>query len=83
MKGGTFGVEENGESLSRNLSLYADADLYSYGYGNKTSDYFQSRFSAGINWRIQKKIHFSCNADYLKDKFYNNLFLYVDFSYRL
>jgi hypothetical protein len=83
MKGGTFGVEENGESLSRNLSLYADTDFYSYGYRNKTADYFQTRLSGGVSWRIQKKIQFFCNADYLKDKSYNNLFLYVGLSYRL
>lgn len=71
------------QSLNNNISLYADTDFYSYGYGNKTADYFQTRLSAGVNWRIQKKIQFSCNADYLKDKSYNNLFLYAGMSYRL
>lgn len=70
------------QSLNHNLSLYADADLYSYGYGNKTSGYFQSRFSGGFNWRVQKRIQFSGNVDYLKDKSYNNLFMYAGLSFR-
>ena len=70
------------QSLNKNNSLYVDADFYSYGYGNKTADYFQTRISTGVNWRIQKKIRFSCNIDYLKDKSYNNLFIYAGVNYR-
>ena len=57
-------------------------NFYSYGYANITADYFQTRLSGGVNWRIQKKIQFSCNIDYLKDKSYNNLFIYAGVNYR-
>ncbi|MBC8346593.1 MAG: hypothetical protein ISR82_05860 [Candidatus Marinimicrobia bacterium] len=70
------------QSLNRNVSLYADADFYSYGYGNKSSDFFQSRFSGGFNWRVHKRIQFSTNIDYLKDKSYTNLFIYAGLNYR-
>ena len=70
------------QSLNRNFNLYFDTDFYSYGYGNKTADYFQTRLSGGMNWRVQKKIQFSCNIDYLKDKSYNNLFMYAGLSFR-
>jgi hypothetical protein len=45
MKGGTFGVEENGESLSRNLSLYADTDFIHMDIEIKLQTYFQTRLS--------------------------------------
>jgi len=70
------------QSLNPNINLYVDTDFYSYGYGNKTTDYFQTRLSAGVNWRVQRKIQFSCNIDYLKDKSYNNLFMYAGLNYR-
>lgn len=69
-------------SLNRKFSLYGEVDFYSYGYGNNSSDFFQSRFSGGLNWKIINKVQFSTNVDYLKDKDYYNIFIYVGLNYR-
>lgn len=71
------------QSLNRNFSFYGEIDFYSYGYGQNMWDYFQSRLSGGINWRVHNKVQFSTNVDYLKDKDYKNVFLYLGTTYRL
>ena len=75
----TVGLDQ---SLGKKISIYAEADGYSYGYGTNWSDYFQQRINVGMNWRIFSKLQMTLSADYTQEDNYSFQYVYAGLNYR-
>lgn len=71
------------KSFSGKGSVFADYDLYVYGFGNKSADYARQTLSFGINFRLMKKMSTNCSVDLSNDGEFNSIYSYLGLSYRL
>ncbi len=71
------------KSFNGKGSMFADYDLYVYGFGNQLADYNRHTLSFGMNYRLMKKISTNLSMDLSKDGEFNSIYSYFGFSYRL
>ncbi|MDP6396413.1 MAG: hypothetical protein QF712_01775 [Candidatus Marinimicrobia bacterium] len=67
----------------KKMDLYAQYELFSYGYGNSVSDYRQHTISASLNWRIMKYLRGSLSLDYSKDEEFSIFYIYMGLNWRI
>ncbi len=70
------------KSFNGKGSMFADYDLYVYGFGNQLADYTRHTVSFGINYRIMKKLSTNCSADLSTDGDFSAMYVYGGLSYR-
>jgi len=70
------------KSLNDKGSIFADYDLYVYGFGNQLADYTRHAVSFGINYRIMKKLSTNGSIDISKDGEFSAIYVYSGLSYR-
>jgi len=70
------------KSINGKGSMFADYDLYVYGFGNQLTDYTRHTVSLGINYRIMKKFSTNCSVDLSNDGKFSTLYVYGGISYR-
>ncbi|RMF08894.1 MAG: hypothetical protein D6762_04730 [Candidatus Neomarinimicrobiota bacterium] len=68
--------------VGRRGSLFAEYELYVYGYGNKLADYIQHNVTATYSWQYRSHLVVSTSLDATVDKDYKYYYLYFAFHYR-
>ena len=71
------------KSFNGKGSMFADYDLYVYGFGNQLADYSRHTVSFGMNYRILKKLNTNVSVDLSKDGEFDSIYLYYGITYRL
>lgn len=67
----------------KKMDIYAQYELFSYGYGISINDYRQHTVSASLNWRMTSKLRGSLSLDYSKDDEFAVLYIYLGLNYRI
>ncbi|MFH1850747.1 MAG: hypothetical protein ABIA75_00220 [Candidatus Neomarinimicrobiota bacterium] len=64
-------------------SLSGDYEIFAYGYGNRTADYFRHNLAFSLNWRIRSRWTGSLSADMFRDDSFSGAYLYGGITCRL
>ncbi|MFQ6678776.1 MAG: hypothetical protein ACE5D0_10750, partial [Fidelibacterota bacterium] len=70
------------KSFNEKGSMFADYDLYVYGFGNQLADYQRHTASIGMNYRVMKKMSTNLSVDLSKDGTFTSTYVYTGLSYR-
>lgn len=69
--------------VNKKMDIYAQYELFSYGYGTSIIDYRQHTVSASLNWRMTSKLRGSLSLDYSKDDEFTIFYVYFGLNWRL